>query len=153
MTHWIGATLASFIGAVILAATGSTPPDLTGIAAIITACIGVAGFLATLWRGKANNKRVEEVEQAASYLKGFDALIKRLQEEIESLHSEIATERVKWTQEKTELMETIRTLRNELQAKAATHSLTQSELMELKGQIRGYLTPEQYEEFKHHAES
>lgn len=133
-----------------MAATGSPPPDLTGIAAIVTACIGIAGFLATLWRGKANNKRVEEVEQAASYVKGFDALIKRLQEEIETLHTEISTERTKWAQEKAELMETIRSLRNELEEKAAKNVLTQSELMELRGQVRGFLTTEQYEEFNKH---
>lgn len=152
MTHWIGAAFASFIGAVILAATGSTPPDLTGIAAVVTAVIGVAGFLATLVRGRANNKRVEEVEQAASYVKGFDALIKRLQEEIEDLHTEISTERNKWAQEKAELMETIRSLRNELQERAAKSSLTQSELMELRGQIKGFLTAAEYEEFTKHVQ-
>ena len=53
--------------AAVLAAASTAPPDLTGIAAIVTAGIGVVGFLATLIRGKMNNQRVEEVEQAASW--------------------------------------------------------------------------------------
>lgn len=140
------------IGAIVLAATGSSPPDLTGIAAVITACIGVAGFLATLWRGKANNKRVEEVEQAASYVKGFDALIKRLQEEIEGQRAELTAERTKWQAERVELMNTISKLRNDLQESISHNTATKAELMELRGQIRGFLTQDQYEEFRRHAE-
>lgn len=117
---------------------------------MITAGVGVIAFLASLFRGKKNNQRVEEVEEAASYVKGFDALIKRLQEEIEDLHSEISTERNKWAQEKAELLATIRALRNDLQESMANNTTTRSELMELKGQIRGFLTADQYEEFTKH---
>lgn len=140
----------SLIGGAILAVTGGSPPDLTGIAAVITAGVGVTAFLATLFRGKKNNKRVEEVEQAASYVKGFDSLIKRLQEEIEDLHSEISTERNKWAIEKSELMNTIRTLRNELQESIAADTTTRSELMELRGQVKGFLNAKEYEEFQKH---
>lgn len=143
--------IAPVIGALVFAAAGGSPPDLVGIASVITACVGVVAFLATLVRGRANNKRVEEVEQAASYVKGFDALIKRLQEEIETLHNEISVERKKWAEEKSELMATIRMLRNELQEEVVKKSITKSELMELRGQIRGFLTTEQYEEFQRHA--
>lgn len=76
----------SIVGGFILAVTGSSPPDFQGLAALITAGVGVVAFLASLFRGKKSNKRFEEVEEAASYVKGFDALIKRLQEEIEDLH-------------------------------------------------------------------
>lgn len=138
------------IGGLIFAVTGGSPPDLNGIAAIITAGVGMIAFLATLFRGKANNKRVEEVEQAASYVKGFDALIKRLQEEIEDLNGEISIERTKWATEKSELMETIRTLRNELQESIAANATTRSELMELRGQIKGFLNTKEYEEFQKH---
>lgn len=134
----------------ILLATTGTPPDLTGIAAIITAGVGMIAFLASLFRGKKNNKRVEEVEEAASYVKGFDALIKRLQEEISDLHTDIASERTLWAQEKGELMDTIRVLRNELQTSMAENATTQSQLMELRGQIRGFLSAQQYEEFTKH---
>lgn len=143
-------TAVSVVGGIIIAATGGTPPDLTGIAAIITASVGVIAFLASLFRGKRNNKRVEEVEEAASYVKGFDSLIKRLQEEIEDLHSEIATERTQWAQEKSELMNTIRELRNELQQSMADKSTTKAQLMELRGQIRGFLSIKEYEEFTKH---
>lgn len=133
-----------------MAVTSGSPPDLTGIAAVITAGVGVTAFLATMFRGKKNNKRVEEVEQAASYVKGFDALIKRLQEEIEDLHGEISTERTKWATEKSELMDTIRKLRNELQESIAANATTRSELMELRGQIKGFLNAKEYEEFQKH---
>lgn len=152
MSHFLIGTIASAIGALILAATGSPPPDLAGVAAIITALIGVAGFFASLWRGKANNKRVEEVEQAASYVKGFDALIKRLQEEIASLKGEMTQERAKWAKEQEELMRTIAALRTELQDSISHNTASKAELMELRGQIRGFLTQQQYEEFKRHAE-
>lgn len=144
--------LAPLLGAIIFAATGAAPPDLAGIAAIITACIGVVGFLATLFRGKANNKRVEEVEQAASYVSGFEGLIKRLQEEVEDLHKEMSTESDKWTKERIQLLETIRTIRNELQEQIMTNNVTKSELAVMLGQIRGFLSPAQYEEFRKHVE-
>lgn len=138
------------VGGLIFAVTGGQPPDLQGLAALITAGVGVIAFLATIFRGKKNNARVEEVEEAASYVKGFDALIKRLQEEIEDLHGEIQTERGKWASEKAELMNIIQTLRTELQESMAANATTKSQLMELRGQIRGFLTNKQYEEFTKH---
>lgn len=140
----------SIVGGLVFAVAGSSPPDLQGLAALITAGVGVIAFLASLFRGKRSSKRFEEVEEAASYVKGFDALIKRLQEEIEDLHSEIATERSKWAQEKAELLSIIRELRNDLQQSVVDKSTTKSQLMELRGQIRGFLTSDQYEEFTKH---
>jgi hypothetical protein len=139
------------IGGFLFAVTGHDPSfDLTGVAALITAMVGVGAFVASFFRGRKNNARVEEVEEAASYVKGFDALIKRLQEEIETLHGEMTTERDKWSQEKYELLHTVRNLRTELQESVATNTTTKSQLMELKGQIRGFLTSQQYEEFTKH---
>lgn len=137
-------------GAALLATTASNPPDLTGIAAIITAGVGIVGFLATLFRGKQNNKRVEEVEQAASYVKGFDALIQRLQGEVEGLHRDMEAERGKWESERDGLLMTIRTLRTELRESMAENATTKAELVELRGQIKGFLNAQQYEEFKKH---
>lgn len=149
--HWMSLLIAPAMGAMILFATGSQP-DLAAISGIITAVVGLVGFIASVFRGRANNKRVEEVEQAASYLKGFEGLTKRLQEEIADLNQDIDKERSQWSKEKIELLETIRGLRNELQEHMLNNSVTKNELIELRGQIRGYLTHDQYEEFKRHVE-
>lgn len=138
------------VGGMLVAAASSAPPDLIGIAAIITAAVGVVGFFATLYRGRANNKRVEEVEQAASYVKGFDALIARQQKEIETLQHEMTESRNIWAREKTELLTTVLDLREQLQKSIASNSVTRSELTELRGQIKGFLTSAQYEEFQKH---
>lgn len=134
----------------IVAAAESGGPDLTGIAAIATATIGIIGFLATLLRGKRNNTRVEEVEQAASYVQGFDALIKRLQAEIEVMHTEMDQRQRQWNSEKDGLLLTIRSLRSDLQEQIAGNTVLKSELVELRGQIKGFLSKQQYEEFTKH---
>lgn len=136
--------------AAVLAAASTAPPDLTGIAAIVTAGIGVVGFLATLIRGKMNNQRVEEVEQAASYVKGFESLINRLKEEIEDVKEEQIEERHKWAQEREDMLETIRTLRSELRETMAEQAVTKGQLELLRGQIRGFLSTKDYEEFQKH---
>lgn len=132
------------------AATTAAPPDLAGVAALITAGVGIIGFIATLFRGKKNDKRVEEIERAASYVEGFDALIKRLQEEVRDLHEEMASEQTKWKAEREGLLVTIRTLRSELQEQIAGNAVLKSELVELRGQIKGFLSAQQYEEFTKH---
>lgn len=140
---------------------GGGGPDLISIAAIITAGVGVVSFLATLFRGKKNNQRVEEVESAAHYIEGFDALIKRLQNEIKDLHGEMDANEAKWqgekeqiqrqwTAEKEALLTTIRELRNDLQDQIADNNVLRSELIELRGQIKGFLTKTQYDEFTKH---
>lgn len=131
------------IAAVIVTVAGSSgaPPDLTGIAAIVTAAVGVIAFLGTLFRGYKNNQRVREVEQAASYVKGFDALIKRLQNEIEELSSDHEQDRKKWEAEREVLLRTISELRNE-------NYETRGQLAELRGQIKGFLSAQQWEEFQ-----
>lgn len=123
------------------------PPDLAGIAALITAGVGVIGFLATLFRGKRNDKRVEQIEQAASYVQGFEGLVNRLQEEVDDLRHELNSERTKWREERQQLLNTIATLRTELQESAAQHAVTRGELAELRGQIRGFLSEADYERF------
>jgi uncharacterized protein HemX len=152
----------SYLLAVVETTTeGGGGPDLTGIAAIITATVGIVGFLATLLRGKKNNQRVEEVESAAHYIEGFDALIKRLQDEIQDLHGEIDANEAKWqgekeqirrqwTAEKEALLTTIRELRTDLQEQIAANNVLRSELIELRGQIKGFLTKTQYDEFAKH---
>lgn len=134
----------------LAAAAAGSPPDLTGLAAIITACVGVVGFLATLIRGRKNNQRVDEVEQAASYVEGFDALIKRLEAEIEELHVEQRGERKQYAEEKERLLEIIRGLRAELSESLASHAVTRGELAELQGQVKGFLDPQLYREFMKH---
>ncbi|MGH2939568.1 MAG: hypothetical protein ACRDPE_15780 [Solirubrobacterales bacterium] len=134
----------------LIAAAASTPPDLTGIAAIITACIGVVGFLATFARGRANNKRVEEVEHAASYVKGFDSLIDSLQAEIDAVRKDQKDERDQFGAEREAQLEVIRRLRGELSEAVATQAVTRGELAEVKGQIKGFLDPDQYEAFLEH---
>ncbi|MBS1893656.1 MAG: hypothetical protein JST59_20340 [Actinobacteria bacterium] len=136
----------------LAAAAGGAPPDLTGIAALITAGIGVVGFVATAFRGRSNNKRVEEVEQAAGYVKGFDALVRRLQEEVEESREEQKAARVQWAAEKLEHLETVRSLRAELRESLAEHSVTRGKLAQLQGQIRGFLTADQWAEFRSHIE-
>ena len=68
--------------------TVDQPPDLIGIAAIITAVVGALGFAGAYWKGWRNSQLIDEVEQSASYVKGFDALIKRLEQEIHQLREE-----------------------------------------------------------------
>jgi len=150
MTSWIGYLLTIPGVAAIIAAATNSPPDLTGVAAIVTAGIGVVGFLATLIRGKKNNQRVEEVEQAASYVKGFESLINRLKSEMEEVKAEQVEERRKWTQEREELLETVRGLRTELREMMAEHAVTKGQLEMLRGQIRGFLSTKDYEEFQKH---
>lgn len=116
-----------------IATASGAPPDLTGIAAIITAAIGVFGFLYTVIRGRS--PKVTEVEQATSYVR----LVDRQDEEIETLR-----------REKRELQELVSTLRSEVREVRAEVSTTKGELSELKGQIRSYLSPEQYADFSRH---
>jgi outer membrane murein-binding lipoprotein Lpp len=143
-----GIILAS--GGFVIAVTQTAPPDLTGIAAIITAGIGVVAFLATFLRGRRNNQRVQEVEQAASYVKGFDALIKRLESEIKQLRNDHDSESRRWQTEKENLRRTIDRLRSELKSAIADNLETRGHLAELRGQIRGFLNEQQYEEFQKH---
>lgn len=147
------------IGVLIAAATGtsSPPPDLTGIAAVITAGIGLIGFVATLWRGRKNNQRVSEIEDAASYVKGFDTLTKRLREEIDDLEEKMEKlegsqneERERWFQERNQMQETISNLGLELKEQVINTGTTQAQLSELRGQIRGFLNAKQYNEFQKH---
>ena len=150
--HPLAYLIAVPIAVVIAVATGGSSPDLTGIAAIITAAIGVAGFLATLWRGKANNKRVEEVESTTSYLAGFESLIKRLQEEVEELHGELSTTRSDWNREKQVLEDQIGELKAKITSGHLSETELRSELLVLKGSIRGFLSADQYAEFQKHLE-
>lgn len=136
--------------AAVIAAAANAPPDLTGIAALITALIGVIGFLATLIRGKKNNQRVEEVEQAASYVKGFESLINRLKLEMEEVKKEQSEERSKWRKEREDMLDTIRVLRTELREMMAEQAVTKGQLELLRGQIRGFLSTKDYEEFQKH---
>lgn len=138
-------------------AASSAPPDLVGIAAIITAIVGVGGFVATLIRGSNNNKRVEEIEESASYVKGFEALVHRLQGEIDELRTEHREQTREWRKEREQLERTIQSLKAELREVTAEAALTtaqlkqaQLELTQLQEQIRSFLSPEEYEEFKGH---
>lgn len=132
--------------------THGTPPDLTGIAAIITACIGVVGFLATLFRGKNNNKRVEEVESAASYVKGFESLIDNLQSEIKDLRNDVRASQQSNEAAREEFEGKFRVLNDELTDALIAKRTMQAELLELRGQIRGYLNTEQWDEFNRHGQ-
>src|SRR6476469_7716499 len=142
--------LAPFIAVMAVTGTPAAPPDLTGIAALITAGIGIVGFLATIFRGRQNNKRVQEVEQAASYVKGFDSLIKRLEVEMKQLRKDHESERMKWITERESLERTINNLRTDLRTQTAKNYETRGLLQELRGQIKGFLNAQQYEEFQKH---
>ncbi len=130
--------------------TPAAPPDLTGLAAIITAGIGVFAFLISVWRGRQNNQRVQEIEDAASYVKGFDSLTKRLKEEIHEMRQEQQLERSQWARERLQLEETLGQLRIELNQQIASNYTLRGELAELRGQIKGFLNAQQYEEFQKH---
>lgn len=136
----------------VLAASGtpSPPPDLTGLAAVITAAIGVFGFLATLWRGRENNKKVGEIEDAASYVKGFDSLTKRLREEIEEIHESNRSDKAQWEQERRGYQEALSKLQVELSEQRSANYQVRDELSTLRGQIRGFLSAEEYDEFTKH---
>lgn len=131
--------------------TPTPPPDLTGLAAIITAVIGVVGFFATIYRGRQNNKRVGEIEDAASYVKGFDSLTKRLREEMQDMREEHKQERAQWSNERGNLEEAISKIRVELNQQISENYKVRGELSELHGQIRGFLNTEDYNEFKKHS--
>lgn len=147
------ATLIAPIGVFMMAVvtqTPAAPPDLTGLAAIITAGIGVFAFLISIWRGRQNNQRVQEIEDAASYVKGFDSLTKRLKEEIDELRQEQNTERLQWTKEKLHFEDIVGQLRVELNQQIAANYTLRGELAELRGQIKGFLNAQEYEEFQKH---
>lgn len=149
--HFINLLLAPIFGVIILTVTRIVEqPELGNVAAIVTAVIGVIGFIGTFVRGRLNHKKVEEVEQAASYVAGFDSLIKHLQEEIDEISTTQEEERKKWTTEKAHLLATIGTLRSELQESIAANHVTKGELAELRGQIKGFLNAKEYAEFEKH---
>jgi hypothetical protein len=136
----------------ILAAVTGSPPDLTGIAALVTAAVGVIGFIVTLVRGRANNKRVEEVEQAASYVKGFEALVARLQDEINVLRDESSVLRQKQQANMAEFENAIGGLQITLRETEAALRSKEGELAQLRGEVRGFLSADEYESFQSHSE-
>ncbi len=144
--------LTLFITALIFVVHTAAPaqPDLAGIAAIITAIVGVVGFVATLVKGRHNNKKVEDVEQAGSYIKGFDALIKLLQGEIAELTAERNEAAREFVADKAHLLDTVQALRTQVSEAEARAAVTRGELAELRGQLKGFLEPEQYERFIRH---
>jgi len=140
----------SVVASILFAAVTSTPvppPDLTGLAAIITAAIGVVGFFATIYRGKKNNARVSGIEDAADYVKGIDALTKRLREEMDDMRSEHKHERAQWIEEARTLHAQIDQMRRELNEQVVENYKLRAELATIREQMKNYLTETEYEEF------
>ncbi|MBS1863038.1 MAG: hypothetical protein JSS68_15155 [Actinobacteria bacterium] len=114
--------------------SSSGGPELTAIAAVITAVAGFIGLIWTIFKGR--NRR-DEVEQAGSYIRGVEGLIRRQEEEIGELR-----------RERKELQDDVSNLRSEVREAKTEATSIRGELSELRGQIRNFLSPEQYEEFK-----
>ena len=128
----------------------AAPTDLTGLAAMITAGIGAFAFIISIWRGKQNNQTVQGIKDAASYVHGFEAVIKRLEEEIDELREQQGRAAEEWEREREQLKATITTLQRELDRQTASNFTLRGELAELRGQIKGFLNAQEYEEFQRH---
>lgn len=139
----------AIVSFLVSAATGTPPPpDFTGLAAMVTAGVGIVAFLISLWRGRENNKKIQGVEDTASYVKGFEALVNRLQTEVTTLSSELSGDRQQWAKEKQQLQEIIDRLRSDLTKQIASNMNLRSEIVDMREQIKAWLSAEEYDEFK-----
>lgn len=141
--------------AMLVFAAGQTvapaaPLDLSGIAAMIMAGVGVVSFLISLYRGRKNNKKVGEIEDAADYVKQIDSLTKRLRDEVEEIRQEQHEERNKWIEERSLLQGQLEQLRKEHSDQVIENYKLKAELSKIKELLQKYLDPQEYEDFTKH---
>lgn len=141
---------------VLAAATGTPPPgpDLTGYAAVGTFILGAIAFIASIVRGRKNNAKIGELEDAADYVKEINSQHESLRGEIAQIRKEHKDERSQWIEEKSVLQSQLTELRKELQEQVIDNYKLREENRKLVGeidrilkQLKQYVSTEEYEEF------